>query len=454
LDSPHGASSRVAPSAPAASVDSSLRSSPLSAAAEWRAHWLLALAGFIGFSFASLTTYSIGLFMQPLSAEFGWSRSQITAGLSIAAMASVPLGPVVGAMIDRWGVRILAVIGLSLTGAVVSMFSLANGSMTQWLVLWTFYAIVATGIKSTVWTASVTGTFTAARGMALGVVMCGSAAAQVVTPPLTRWLIDSFGWRTAYVGLGAGWGSVALVVVLLFFFDARAKSERLVRAGGAATAAITASLPGLGFGEAMRSPIMIRIAISTVITMFLTVALTVHQVPILTEAGISRSTAAYLASLSGLAGITGKLATGWMTDRWNASLVGAITLAVPALAFVMLLEPFRTPLLIVISMIVIGYSSGAKLQICAYLTSRYVGMRNFGKVFGIIGGLIAFGTGLGPVGAARVYDTFGTYTPFILAGIPGCLLCGLLIFRLGPYPTWEPQPLDASAGPRTAPRAA
>ncbi|CAN7188737.1 MFS transporter [Phenylobacterium sp. LjRoot219] len=437
-------------------MESSPQSSPLSAAAEWRAHWLLALAGFIGFSFHSLTTYSTGLFMQPIGAEFGWNRSQITAGLSIAALASVPLGPVVGAMIDRWGVRILAVVGLSLTGLAVSMFSLANGSMTQWLALWTFYAIVATGIKSTVWTASVTGTFSAARGMALGVVMCGAAAAQVVTPPLTRWLIDSYGWRMAYIGLGAGWGGAALIFVLLFFYDARAKAERLVKATGhKAAASIAATLPGLGFREAMRSPIMIRIAISTVIMMFLTIALTVHQVPILTEAGVSRSTAAYLASLSGIAGLIGKLATGWMTDRWNASLVGAITLSAPALAFVMLLEPFRTPALIVISMIVIGYASGAKLQICAYLTSRYVGMRNFGKVFGIIGGLIAFGTGLGPVAAARIYDSFGTYTPFLLMGIPGCLLCGLLIFRLGPYPVWgEPQPLDAAAGPQPAPRAA
>ena len=426
-----------------------------SAAAEWRAHWLLALAGFIGFSFHSLTTYSTGLFMQPLTAEFGWSRSQVTAGLSIAALASVPLGPVVGAMIDRWGVRILAIIGLLLTGTAVSMFSLANGSMTQWLALWTFYAIVATGIKSTVWTASVTGTFTAARGMALGVIMCGAAAAQVVTPPLARWLIDSYGWRMAYIGLGAGWGGVALVVVLLFFFDARAKAERLVRAsGGKAAEVVAAILPGLSFREALRSVIMIRIAISTVIMMFLTIALTVHQVPILVEAGVTRENAAYLASLSGLAGLTGKLATGWMTDRWDASLVGALTLSMPALGFVMLLEPFRTPTLIVISMIMIGYASGAKLQICAYLTSRYVGMRNFGKIFGIIGGLIAFGTGLGPVAAARIYDSFGTYTPFIILGIPGCLLCGLLIFRLGPYPTWAPLPLDGSVGPEPAPRPA
>jgi predicted MFS family arabinose efflux permease len=284
---------------------------------EWRTHWGLVLASFIGFSFHSLTTYSAGLFMQPLSSEFGWSRAQATAGLSIAALASIPLGPVIGAIVDRWGVRIPAITGLALTACAVSLFSMASGSFTQWLALWTFYAIVATGIKSTVWTVAVTGTFTAARGLALGFVMCGAAAAQIVTPPLTRWLIDSQGWRLAYIWMGLGWGSIALLTVILLFFDARAKKQRAAKTAKAEKL-IAADLPGLGFREAMGDPALICVAISTVITMFMGIALIVHQVPILTELGISRENAAWLASLSGLAGIAGKLGTGWMSDKWDA----------------------------------------------------------------------------------------------------------------------------------------
>ncbi|WP_336971677.1 MFS transporter [Sphingobium aromaticiconvertens] len=406
-----------------------------SAFQEWRTHWGLVLASFIGFSFHSLTTYSAGLFILPLSTEFGWSRAQATAGLSIAALASIPLGPVVGAIVDRWGVRIPAITGLALTACAVSLFSIASGSFTQWIALWTFYAIVATGIKSTVWTVAVTGTFTAARGLALGFVMCGAAAAQIVTPPLTRWLIDSQGWRFAYIWMGLGWGSIALLAAIFLFFDARAKKERMAKAVEARKLS-AADFPGLGFREAMGNPALICVAISTVITMFMGIALIVHQVPILTELGVSRSNAAYLASLSGVAGIAGKLGTGWMSDRWDARLIGGITLAVPAFAFILLLEPIRTPFLIVLAMIIIGYSSGAKLQISAYLTSRYVGMRNFGKVFGVIGGLIAAGTGLGPVTAAWTFDHYGGYMPFILLGIPISLLCGVLIARLPPFPDW------------------
>jgi MFS family permease len=407
------------------------------ARAEWRTYGLLVLAAFIGFSFHSIITYSTGLFMQPLSEEFGWSRALIAGGLTIAALATIPLAPVVGAILDRWGSRRLAILGLVLTGGAVSAFGLANGSPVQWLALWVFYSIVATGIKSTVWTAAVTGTFTAARGLALGVTMCGAAAAQVVAPPLTNWLIETQGWRMAYVWLGSGWGGLALVTAVLFLFDAHDRKRR-EKASGAETATLAPlDLPGLGFGEALRNPAIIRIALSTLITMFMGVALIVHMVPLLTEAGLSRTEAAYLTSITGVAGFMGKLFTGWLSDRWNASLIGAVTLAVPTLGFAMLLEPFRTPTLIVVGMFIIGYSSGAKLQIAAYLTSVYGGMRNFGKIFGVMGSLIAIGSGMGPMVAGRIYDVAGSYTPFIIAGIPASLICGLLIFGLGPYPAWN-----------------
>lgn len=438
-----------------------MSATPSTARAEWRTHGLLVLAAFIGFSFHSTVTYSTGLFMQPLGAEFGWDRALIASGLTIAAMATIPLAPLVGAILDRWGSRKLAIIGLILTAGAVCAFSLANGSKLQWLSLWVFYSVVATGIKSTVWTAAVTNTFARARGLALGVTMCGAAAAQIVCPPLTNWLIDTQGWRMAYVWLGAGWGGVALVMAVLFLFDAHDHKRRQKGAEAEkAAAAAAADLPGLGFGEALRNPAIIRIALSTLITMFMGVALIVHMVPLLTEAGLSRKEAALLTSITGIAGFMGKLFTGWMSDRWNAGLVGAITLAAPTIGFAMMLEPFRTPTLIVAAMFIIGYSSGAKLQIAGYLTSVYGGMRNFGKIFGVMGTLIAIGSGVGPWAAGKIYDVAGSYTPFIIAGIPASLICGLLIFGLGPYPAWnqlaagEPAAPKAKPGSAPAPRTA
>ena len=409
---------------------------------EWKQHWPLVLAATAGFSFHSIATYSIGLFIEPLSQEFGWSRTQITAGLSLAAIATVPLSPAVGALIDRWGSRRLALPGLVLSGIAFSSFGLANGSTAQWLALWSFYALIAMAVKSTVWIAAVSGSFTAARGMALAVTLSGSAIAQILVPPLANWLIENFGWRQAFLLLGAGWGAFALILASLFLYDAH---DRARQKAPLDSIVAPVELAGLSFGEAFRTMALLRVALATLFMMLLGIGFIVHQVPILTEAGVSRQNAAFLASLGGVAGIAGKLVTGWMMDRWDAGLVGGVTMLVAAVAFFLLLEPFRSAPLIVLSIILIGYATGTKLQICAYLTSRYGGMRNFGKIFGVMASLIALGAGLGPVTAGLIHDQFGSYTPFLMAGILGSLLSGLLIIGLGPYPNWATAP----AGVRT-----
>lgn len=398
-----------------------------------------------GFSFYSVGSYTTGLFMEPLAKEFGWGRAQISAGLLVTSIMTIPMSPFVGALIDRWGSRRLAIPGMALAIAAVASFALANGDTRQWLLLWTFYGVASLLIKATVWTAATSNVFSAGRGLALGLVMCGSALTQTIAPVLAERLIAAFGWRQAYVWIALAWGGPVLLLVLVGMFEPKDRARKNPTRAADKPSATDAG--GLGFGEAFRNVPLIRIAISTVLFMFLTVGALIHQVPILTEAGVSRSHAALLASLGGIAGIFGKLVTGWASDRADGGTVGAFTLGSTAIAFALLLEPFRSPATIVIAMIIIGYGSGTKLQITAYLTSRYGGLRNFGKIFGVMSSLIAVGGGLGPIVAGAIYDHFGSYSPLLIVGIPGSLLCGLLIFRLGPYPRWA----DAAPPPAAAP---
>ncbi|HEX7854672.1 MAG TPA: MFS transporter [Sphingobium sp.] len=419
------------------------------AAQEWRQSWTLVLASCIGISFHTVMTASSGLFLQPLGDEFGWSRAQAASGISIAAVLSAILSPFFGILIDWWGTRKLALPGIILTGGIIVSFSLLTGSITQWIALWLTYAVISSLVKSTVWTAAVAGVFTAARGMALGLTLAGTALAMTVAPPLTNYLIQGFGWRDAYVWLGLGWSGVALVLCFFFLFDAHDRNREARVKAPAEEATRLAELPGLTVAQAIRDTALWRIGISTFVMMMLTIALQVHQFPLLVESGVSRDNAALLASLSGIAGIVGKIATGWFIDRLNPNWVGGLTLSLTAVAFVLLLDPFRTPLLIVVAMIVNGYSSGAKLQICGYLTSRYGGLRNFGKIFSVMASFIALGTGLGPVLGGLIYDSYGNYTPLLIAGIIGSFFSAWLIVGLRPYPDWsgetraEPAPVPA-----------
>lgn len=397
----------------------------------------MVMAACIGMSFHSITTYSFGLFIEPLATEFGWGRSEVSSGLSIAALLSVPLAPLLGAMVDRWGSRRLALPGIVMTGLCMASFAFANGTVMQWLGLWMAYAILSVGVNSTVWAAAISGVFTSARGLALGVTLSGAALAQVFAPPLTQWLIDSYGWRAAFIALGLGWGTPALLLCTFFLYDAHDRVKSEIRPGHSDKPAVRPLLPGLSIGEALRSLALLRIGAATLIMMVLSIGVIVHQVPILTEIGVTRQTAAYLAGLTGIAGLVGKLVTGYLMDRIDAGLISSLTMGIAALAFIMLLEPSRTPPMIVMAMLILGYSSGSKFQICAYQTSRYAGMRNFGKIFGVMSCLVALGAGLGPFFAGLIYDWFGSYGPLVMIGIPASLLSGLLLFRLGPYPEWR-----------------
>lgn len=407
-----------------------------SSAAEWRAHYPVVLAAMVGMSFSSLAPASLGLFIEPLSEEFGWTRAQISLGLTIYALFAVPFSPLAGALIDRRGSRGIAIPGLMLASCAFASFSFANQSIALWLGLWLFYATAAMAIKSTVWTAAVSGRFSTSRGLALAVVFCGTAISQTASPLLARWLIDDYGWRQAYVWMGLGWGGAALLLVVLFLTDARSEVSASRRSTMAANSSV---LAGLTFKEALRSRALRKIAAATLLISTLVGALIVHQVPILTERGLTREHAAWLAAVAGFASLFGKLCTGYLFDRSRSGWIGFISLALPALGCGLLLLPNVSIELAVAAIAILGYTAGAYLQLCTYLTTRYGGLRHFGKIFGVMASLLAFGTGVGPLLGGLVFDSFGSYALLLILGMPAGLLAGVLVARLGPYPEFELQ---------------
>lgn len=402
---------------------------------EWGDNWTLVLASSVGFSFFSIMLAAVGLFMGPLGDEFGWNKTVLSAGPSIATITTALLGPFFGMLVDRFGTRRLVLPGLILTIGSISSFSTITGVPWQWYLLWFVFGFVAVSIKSTAWTAAVVGVFTQSRGLALGLVLAGTAVTAIIVPPLGNWLIVEFGWRMAFVWLGLGWGGVTFLLCFLFFFDLHDRKLERQAAGGPAEAEVV--LPGLTRREGLRDTALWRLAFSNFVVMALTMGLSVHLFPILTEAGVSRTKAAWLLSLTGVAGIVGKLATGMLLDRYRPNWIGGLTLGACALAFALLVDGLRSEAMIIVAMIVNGYAFGTKTQITGYMTASYAGMKSFGFLYGIMAALMALASGLGPFMAGRIYDTMGGYGPFLIAGTIGSVLCGLIMISLPPVPKFE-----------------
>jgi predicted MFS family arabinose efflux permease len=403
---------------------------------EWRGNWTLVLASSVGFSFYSIMLAAVGLFMGPLGQEFGWSKTILSAGPSIATITTAILGPFLGILVDRYGTRRLTLPGLILTIGSISLFSLMTGVPWQWYALWGLFGFVSVSIKSTAWTAAVVGVFTRSRGLALGLTLAGTAVAAIIVPPLSNWLITEFGWRTTFVALAVGWGGATFVLCYFCFFDIHDKAANRARTHPLEIPEAAAELPGLTRSEGLRSPALWRLAISNFIVMLMSIGLSVHLFPILTEAGVSRTNAAWLLSLTGIAGIVGKLVTGLLLDKFRPNWIGGVTLGAAALAFFLLMDGLRSPAVIVVAMIVNGYAFGTKTQITGYMTAVYAGMKSFGFLYGIMSALMALASGLGPFMAGRIYDTMGGYGPFLMIGTVGCAVGGLLMFTLPPAPVF------------------
>ena len=132
---------------------------------EWKTSWTLPLAAGLGNTGSVIHIYTLGAFMAPLSAEFGWSRAEISSGITVSNSGSAVLGLLVGFLIDRFGPRRIGLVGAVLMAAAFAMLGTAKGSYTNWLALWFLISLAATCTQTTIWTSAVITRFNTSRGL-------------------------------------------------------------------------------------------------------------------------------------------------------------------------------------------------------------------------------------------------------------------------------------------------
>src|SRR5580693_2486346 len=131
------------------------------AAAEWRSFWPVPIAAALGYSTSVLHVYSIGAYIGSLQQEFGWSRAQISAGITIASFGSGIFCVPVGMLVDRLGPRRIGLVGVLLMCTAYALLSTATGKPANWLVLWGILAVGNLFVQTTVWTSAVASRFAA-----------------------------------------------------------------------------------------------------------------------------------------------------------------------------------------------------------------------------------------------------------------------------------------------------
>lgn len=402
---------------------------------EWRRHWPLVLAGASGMSLASVSTTSFGVMMLPLEHELGWSRAQISLGPLVLTVTVIVVGTVMGYAADRLGARIVALFSAVLIiGAIVTMSQLTANPLL-WLLIWMVLGLGSTAIP-TVTVLPVTKGFFAGRGLAVALVLCGSGFSTLVVPIVANYLVESQGWRNAYLGLAGIWGMVVFPIFLLFL---REPPIVPIPATGEADAArdLPSIAPGFTPSQGFRSPSFYKLFSASVLTVTANQGLLLNLVPVLRSNGMAAGTAAWIYGFSGIATIAGRVMCGWLLDRFNASkVVGCAVIALTMTPLMLLAVPGSVALALV-AVIAAGLLGGMTSPANAYLTGKHFGARNFGTFYSTINVASAIGLGVGPLIANLVYDRTKNYELVMWCAVPMLVCAGLLYMSLGKYPKFE-----------------
>ena len=405
---------------------------------EWRGNWMLVITAMAGYSLASVHVAAVGVVMEPVEQDLGWSRTQIYSGVSLISVVAMMLATFMGIAIDRFGARRIALTTSSMFIAALALLSTQGDSLTGWWLRWLVLGI-GTSAMPTVWIAAVASRFERARGLAVAVVLSGSGIGTFLSPIVTVALVAEYGWRGAFLGLAVIWGLIVLPLVLLFFRSgAGAKPKQ--RDDGDNPVQPT-DLPGLTRAQGFRSASFWKLLLAGAAGTFGGVALVLNMVPVLTADGISRTGAATIAGLVGIATIVGRIAGGWLMDRISAKWI-AFTATILALILPAVLLAFPgAPSAAAIAVVIYGLMGGAKVGALVYLASRHLGQRAFGALYGAINAAIALTVASAPLAANYVYDVTQSYHPVMWVALPFFVISALLYASLGDYPDFgEPQP--------------
>ncbi len=375
--------------------------------AEWRAYWTLPMAAMLGYSAIALQSYGISPFVIPLEKAFGWDRSQVMLGVTVATLLGVVLNFVAGTIADRIGSRAVGITGLIVITVSFALLGTATGSRINWMLLWAGIGIGTVLVQSTIWTRAIASRFDHARGMAFALALIGTPIASMILPLLAGALTERYGWRGGFAGVGMIWLAVALPIVLLFFHEA---PRPAASSAGEATPAL-AEVSGHSVSDGLRTKAFWCLLISFTCFSIYSLGIATNLVPLLTEAGAT--SVASLAFIMGLAGLFARLAVGWLLDRFPGNIIGMCTLLLPLIGCSIILMGAPSNLMLGIAAISFGAAIGAEMDVALYLGTRHFGMKSFAALFGIVIGSAALLSSMSPWIAGKLHDISGNYDLFL-----------------------------------------
>ena len=382
------------------------------------------------------------VFMLPLEAEFGWSRSTLTSVYSFYLIVVGAMAPISGTLLEKWGARWLYAAGL-----VALMLGMLGASATT--ALWQIYLCIgifcgaAASALGMVPAAALIGRwFDRRMSLAVAIAYAGFGSGILVIVPLAQAGIDAYGWRATYQIIAAVL-AIMLPVVLLLPWGTIMRGYQAPSAAQKAGDATSArpKAPRWTIRSAMRTRefwLLVQVFFFTACAVY---SVVVQTVAYLVDQGYPPIEAALAFGISGVLSIFGVVFSGWLCARFGnrfaatLSFIGTFLGTLALLAF----SVFHAAVFVLVYVIAFGISQGARGPIVSTMTARFFAGGAVGGIFGTIFMTMSFGSAFGAWVSGYLHDLTGDYrATFVFS-------CLCVIAACAPFWTsrrlMEPKPL-------------
>ena len=349
--------------------------------------------------------YAVGPLAPSIVADLGFSRAEFSSGrapqLWVIALAS----PLVGFACSRFGARVV----LTLSALLLAGGYAGIAAMHSWWQLTCFWAVVGLGVAG-LGDIAVGGVVTQwvqrRRGLALGIVYCGSNLGGSLSIWAVSQLAQAFSWRQALLWVCAG-GALLLLPFGLFAVQDRPGGPLGEDAQPAAGAPLRAD--DLTLRDALRTR-SFWILFATLLSFWLFfLALLDHFVLFLTDAGVPQLEASEHLARAVLLGVASKLGFGWIADRIGAHASVLLDYGLLTLAALLLLA-LPHPALVWLFVAAFGFATAARDVVTPLIITRCFGVKHLAEIYGVLMLTLLPGGTLGPIFAGAVHDATGSYT--------------------------------------------
>lgn len=396
---------------------------------------------------------SFGIFLRPMSDDLGWSRTAFTGAVTLQSLTTLMVAPVVGILLDRYGPRFIMAWG----ALVAAGGYLLLGRVTE---LWQFYVLYALAaalglheLGNLVTTATITKWFIRMRGRALAVNSAGTHLGHIIFAPITAFLVSAIGWRMT-------WGVLGIVVLAATFppavlFMRRTPEDMGLRPDGDPPVQPASDENGQRARSAIEPRWDVRSALRTRTLWVLVIAnnlasiayggVIYHLVPFYTDIGYSLQAASTIIALNHLTALSTKWPWGLIADRIPPRYGLMVTYGGRA-AGLLFLALGTSPLRVFGYVLVSGSLSHSIAMFQTKMWADYYGRAFIGSIRGVLTPLNFISSIGGPLFAAFVFDSLGSYNGAFWTFIVALSLSIIVLYFAIP-PGLAPNQVEAETSP-------